>query len=133
MSRPEQQMQKTVFEHIRARANPGAFAFHVPNGVNSSARIGGILKAAGVVSGVPDICVVHRATVHFLELKAGKNKPTSNQNAVMNALKLAGARVAVASSLDEALTTLEYWGVLRRDSNSFQATESQSQQGEVVP
>lgn len=131
MKRPEQEIQKQVFAHLRARSNPGAFAFSVPNGVNSSARIGGIMKAAGVVSGVPDICVIHRGTSHFLELKAGKNKPTSTQKRVMDMLELAGARVAVAHSIDEALYTLECWGILRRDHsarNQILSTEDQSQE-----
>jgi len=119
MKRPEQEIQKAVFSHIKLRANPGAFAFAVPNGVHSSRRTGGILKSAGLVSGVPDICIIYRATSHFLELKAGRNRPTLKQIHVMNLLEMAGARVAVACSLDEALITLEYWGVLRRDRNHY--------------
>jgi hypothetical protein len=115
MKRPEQQMQRQVFAHIRARSYPGVFAFHVANGVNSSARIGGIMKSMGLVAGVPDICIIHRATSHFLELKVGRNKPTQRQKDVMDMLQLAGARVAVAYSLDEALYTLECWGILKRD------------------
>lgn len=132
MKRPEQEMQKQVFAHLRARSDTGAFYFHVPNGVNSSARIGGIMKAAGVVSGVPDICVIHRGTAHFLELKAGNNRPTMQQKHVMDMLQIAGSRVAVASSLDEALYTLEFWGILKRNGRGntitgSQATEEQSQ------
>lgn len=37
----------------------------------------------------------------------------------MNDMEVAGARVAVACSLDEALVTLECWGVLRRNRNHF--------------
>lgn len=131
MKRPEQQMQRQVFAHIRARSYPGVFAFHVANGVNSSARIGGIMKSMGLVAGVPDICIIHRATSHFLELKAGRNKPTQRQKDVMDMLQLAGARVAVAYSLDEALYTLECWGILKRDHamrNTILATEDQSRE-----
>jgi hypothetical protein len=126
MKRPEQEMQKQVFAHLRARSNAGAFYFHVPNGVNSSARIGGIMKAAGVVSGVPDICVIHRGTPHFLELKAGNNRPTIQQKHVMDMLLLAGSRVAVAGSLDEALYTLEFWGILKRNGAIMPITRSQT-------
>lgn len=131
MRRPEQEIQRQVFAHIRARAYPGAFAFHVPNGVNSSVRTGLAFKAAGLVAGVPDICVIHRATPHFLELKAGRNKPTHQQKHVMDMLQLAGARVAVAYSLDEALYTLECWGIIKRDHasrNQILSTEDQSRE-----
>jgi hypothetical protein len=30
--RPEDAIQRAVFQHLRARAAPGVFAFHVPNG-----------------------------------------------------------------------------------------------------
>lgn len=131
MRRPEQEIQRQVFAHIRARACPGVFAFAVPNGVHSSVRTGLALKAAGLVAGVPDICVIHRATSHFLELKAGRNKPTLQQKHVMDLLSLAGARVAVAYSLDEALYTLECWGILKRDHasrNQILSTEDQSRE-----
>ena len=131
MRRPEQEIQRQVFAHIKARAYPGVFAFHIPNGVHSSVRTGLAMKAAGLVAGVPDICVIHRATSHFLELKAGRNKPTHQQKHVMDMLELAGARVAVAHSLDEALYTLECWGILRRDHaarNTIFATEDQSRE-----
>lgn len=131
MRRPEQEIQRQVFAHIKARAYPGVFAFHVPNGVHSSVRTGLAMKAAGLIAGVPDICVIHRATSHFLELKAGHNKPTHQQKRVMDMLQLAGARVAVAYSLDEALYTLECWGILKRDHasrNQTLSTEDQSRE-----
>lgn len=118
MNRPEQDMQRDVFKHIRSRSMPGVFAFHCPNGGGRSKIEGAIFKGLGVVAGVPDIIAINRGAVYALELKADKKKkPTESQNNVHNALQLAGCRVSVAYSLDEALETLESWGLLKRNVN----------------
>jgi hypothetical protein len=44
-SHPEQQIQRAVLDHLRWRAVPGAFAFHVPNGGWRSAVEAAIFKS----------------------------------------------------------------------------------------
>jgi hypothetical protein len=125
MNRYEQDIQRSVFQHLRARGMPGVFAFHVPNGTLLGGKRnrkgvniqGAILKGLGVLPGVPDIIAINRGTVHALELKHLQGKVSEAQKATMDALELAGARVAVAYTLDEALVTLEAWGILRRDAS----------------
>lgn len=116
--KPEEQIQRAVFQHIRARGFPGVFAFHVPMGGYRRKTEAAILKAMGAVAGVPDIIIVYRGTCHGLELKAWKGKVSNQQRSAMNALEIAGARVAVAYTIDEALITLESWGILKRDQNN---------------
>ncbi len=119
MNRPEQEIQKLLFKHIRSRAMPGVFAFHCPNGGKRSKIEASIFKGLGVKAGIPDVLIFYRAQIFGLELKAGKGRVSPAQLATMNDMEVAGARVAVARSLDEALITLEYWGVLRRDNNFY--------------
>lgn len=114
--RPEQDIQIAVFSHITLRAEKGVFAFHVPNQGKRSFYVGEIMKRMGVRSGVPDIVAVKDGRMHCLELKAGrKSKRSDNQISTMNCLEHAGALVATAHGLEEALYTLEYWGLLKRD------------------
>jgi len=115
MNRAEEQIQRSVFQHIRLRGEPGVFAFHPANGGKRSKAEAGIFKAIGVVAGTPDVIAIHRGAVHALELKSLRGRVTPVQKATMDAMQVAGARVAVAYTLDEALTTLEYWGILKRD------------------
>ena len=60
------------------------------------------------------------------------NEPTTpTAMTPMDMLQLAGARVAVAHSLDEALYTLECWGIIKRDHasrNQILSTEDQSRE-----
>ena len=124
MNRPEQEIQKLLFKHIRSRAMPGVFAFHCPNGGKRSKIEASIFKGLGVKAGIPDVLIFYRAQIFGLELKAGNGRVSPAQLATMNDMEVAGARVAVARSLDEALVTLECWGVLRRDGNrSFTTPE----------
>lgn len=57
-------------------------AFHIANERKCSRIVGQILKLMGVRPGVPDICVPIAKGGHhglYIELKAGKNKPTAYQ------------------------------------------------------
>jgi hypothetical protein len=111
--RPEQVIQRAVFQHIDARASPGVFAFHVPNGGWRSAIEAAIMKGQGVKAGVPDVFVVMKGNVFALELKPPGGRATPAQLEVLRQLKAAGAFCDIAEGLDAALARLESWGVLR--------------------
>lgn len=116
MKRPEQEIHKAVVAHLNWRSMPGVFFFHPANGGRRSKIEGAIFKGLGVKSGVPDLIIFYKAQIFGLELKASLGRLSPSQRLCMNAMEVAGARVSIASSLDEALVTLECWGVLRRDS-----------------
>jgi VRR-NUC domain-containing protein len=110
---PEAALQRAVFQHFRARSAPAVFAFHVPNGGYRRPIEARILKGAGVVAGVPDVCVVKDGCAYFLELKTESGKLSGTQEQALAALREAGAEVAVAYGLDAALAQLEHWQLLR--------------------
>jgi hypothetical protein len=105
--------QRAMIQHIAWRARPGVFAFHVPNGGWRSRVEGAILKAIGTVAGVPDIICIFQGRVYTLELKAGRGRLTDVQRVVHERLRKAGANVAVAHGIDQALRVLESWGLLK--------------------
>ena len=109
MKRPEEQIQRAVVSHLKARSMPGVFFFHPANGGRRTKAEAGIFKALGVRAGVPDLIVVYRAQIFGLELKADSGRLTPIQRQALNDMEVAGARTAVAHSLDEALVTLECW------------------------
>lgn len=80
-----------------------ALMYHVPNeGKRSN---GGILKAAGLKSGVPDICLpVANNGFHglYIELKFGKNKATKAQEEYIAMLNVQGYKTAVCYGAEEA-------------------------------
>jgi hypothetical protein len=110
---PEDDIQRAVFQHIRARGVPGLFAFHVPNGGYRRPREAAILQGLGVLAGVTDVIAIHEGRVFGLELKAEGGRPTEKQLAAIAAMEEAGAFTAIAEGLDRALAVLESWGLLR--------------------
>lgn len=119
ISRPEDEIQRAVFAHLRQRAAPGVFAFHVPNGGYRKPREAAILKGLGVTPGVPDIIIVFRGHAYGLELKAPGGRPTEKQLLAMAAMDEAGGFVCIAEGLDRALAVLEGWGILRGRTTSM--------------
>ncbi len=111
--RPEDAIQRAVFQHLRARAGPGVFAFHPANGGYRKPVEAAIMKGLGVVAGVPDVIVIHAGRCYALEIKAPGGRATPKQLAAIAALREAGAFTAVAEGLDRALAVLGGWGLLR--------------------
>jgi hypothetical protein len=95
MKRHEQAIQMALADHLRARAAAGTYWFHPANGGARTAFEGAILKACGV-----------RAGTH-----KGRVSPTQAQ--AHEELRAAGATVAVATGIDDALAQLEAWQLLR--------------------
>jgi hypothetical protein len=114
-ARPEQQIQRAVIQHLGWRARLGVFAFHVPNGGWRSRVEGAILKAIGTTAGIPDIICIFEGRVYALELKSADGRVTGLQRVVHGRLRAAGAVVAVAYGIDQALAQLEQWRLLRPD------------------
>jgi hypothetical protein len=68
------------------------------------------LKAEGLRPGVPDLCLpVARGGYHalYLEMKAGKNKPSKEQAAFLEALAAEGNLARVCYSAEEAIGVIE--------------------------
>jgi VRR-NUC domain len=110
---PEAAIQRTVFQHLRLRPAAGIFAFHPPNGGARRPIEAAILKGLGVTAGVPDIIAIKDGRAHCLELKAPGGRLTDAQRAAHEALRAAGAEVATADNIDDALRQLEDWHLLR--------------------
>jgi hypothetical protein len=109
----EQQIQRAVFQNIRARSAPGVFAFHPANGGYRRPIEAKILQGLGVTSGVPDIIAIKDGRCYALELKREGGRVSGAQLACLAAMERAGAFTAVADGLDRALACLEAWGLLR--------------------
>jgi hypothetical protein len=111
-ARPEDQIQRAVFEHLALRSAPGVFAFHPANGGWRSRIEAAILKGLGVRAGVPDVMAVKDGRTYALEIKSPGGRLTAAQNAAHAALRAAGAIVVTSYSLDDAVAQLEHWGLL---------------------
>lgn len=113
---PEQDLQINLVKHIRWRLMPRVVFFAVPNGEKRSKVTGAILKAMGVRAGVHDLIFLLPGPVLFtLELKAGNNGMSPEQEAFARDIEAIGGSWAVASTLDDALRILVAVGVIKPD------------------
>lgn len=115
MNRPEQAIHRAVVNHLAWRALPDVFFFHPANGGRRSKIEAAIFKGLGVKAGVPDLIIIHRSLIFGLEIKSACGRLGTSQRNCLDAMADAGAHVAVVHGLDEALTTLEFWGVIRKE------------------
>jgi hypothetical protein len=117
VKRPEQEIHKAVVAHLKARSEPKVFFWHTPNEGKRGWVNAAALKAMGMTAGVPDLLILKAGQLYALELKASSGRLMPSQRGVMERMMECGALVAVARSIDEALVTLEFWGILKRDSS----------------
>ena len=92
---------------------PNSYWFHVPNGGWRSPVEARIFKSLGVKAGVPDLIIIANGKPYGLELKIERGKLTPAQHTAHVMLAAAGAEIATAYGLDEALDQLARWGLLR--------------------
>jgi VRR-NUC domain len=116
--RPEQQDHRAVVQHLQVRATPGTYWFHPANGGWRSKIEAAILKSLGVRAGTPDLILIHAGRTFGLELKSPAGRLSQTQIAAHEEMRRAGAEVAVAAGLDEAIEQLERWQLLRGRSSA---------------
>jgi hypothetical protein len=109
----EQELHLSLVEHWRWRAARGAFGWHCANGGARRRVEASILKGMGVTPGVPDWLALHQGHLFGLELKTETGKLTEAQRVTHEHMRRAGATVASARGIDEALAQLDAWGLLR--------------------
>jgi hypothetical protein len=112
-NQPEQQIQRALIQHIKARGVPDLFWFAVPNGGYRHPIEAKNLKATGVRAGVPDLCFLHNSKFYGLELKTEKGRASAHQLDRLTEISRAGGSVCIAYGLDAALQALETWELLR--------------------
>jgi hypothetical protein len=111
----EASLQRAVLEHLAWRGVPGLFAFHCPNGGYRTAIEAAIFKSLGLIPGVPDLLLVYDGRLYALELKTKHGRLTQTQIETHERMRRAGAIVATAQGIAEALAHLERWQLMRRN------------------
>jgi hypothetical protein len=111
----EDDIQAALVEHLRWRLVPGVVWYAVPNGEKRDIVTARRLKKLGVRAGVADVAfVLPGGAAAYLELKAGKDGCQSPEQKQFEAdVTAAGARYALARTIDDALSILLEWGAIR--------------------
>lgn len=107
---PEDSLQQAVVQYIRLQY-PHVLAFHVPNGGKRGKWEASRLKKQGVLAGVSDILIFWLGGHGAIELKAGRNTTTPQQDYFGDRWEWAGGHYKVCRSVDEVAAALKDWGV----------------------
>ena len=109
----EEELHRAVADFLRHALRPHeCLWFHVPNGGWRSDAEGGVLKALGVMAGIPDLLFVRPgAKLAAIELKSAAGKTTCTQKAVALALGRLGVPVRVCRSIDDVELALSIFNI----------------------
>ena len=105
----EEQLHRSVAQYLNVALPDAACWTTIPAGGGGKIR-GAHLKAMGYRAGWPDIEIVWRSRVYYIELKAEKGAVRPNQKDCHADLLAAGAPVAVCRSIPAVEGTLQAWG-----------------------
>jgi hypothetical protein len=115
-------LQRAVIEHLELRGVFNLFYTFFPAGGWRSRVEAAIFRGLGLKAGVPDILLIYRSRIYALELKVeGTGKLSKKQIETHQLLRMAGAIVATAWGVDQALAQIETWGLVSNKSRGAQA------------
>ena len=104
MKQPEHILQVNCVSYFRLRY-PKDLIYAIPSGGQRNVIVAAKLKAEGVLSGVPDLCIpIAKKCFNgiYIELKNGKaGKVSENQKTILDKLQSEGYRCEVCRSFDE--------------------------------
>jgi len=74
----EHDLQKSIVNYVRL-IERDVMIFAIPNGGQRHVAVARKLKAEGVVAGVPDLCLIYKGIVAFVEVKTEKGRMSESQ------------------------------------------------------
>jgi hypothetical protein len=108
----ERRLHCSIVDLLAVAAAPEVWFSHLPAGEYRTPETARLLQRMGLQKGLPDLMLLDRSGIAFLELKRSGAKPTPEQAAFLERCRKAGIRCAVADSFDAAVAVLRDWGVL---------------------
>ena len=103
-------IQQQICDYLSAA---GVFYFSIPNehyNISHGQRV--TLHKMGMLSGIPDICILANNTCYFLEVKNETGKPSKQQLIIHKALTDKGYKVAIVRSVEDVKTILTVWSII---------------------
>ncbi len=114
---PEYSLQLAVASYLNFVLPDNCWWTFIPGGTvgggATAARRGAQIKRMGYAKGSPDIIIIKKECVLFLELKSPTGHLSPAQIATHEKLHRAAARVEVCRSIDDVKTELILHGIIR--------------------
>jgi hypothetical protein len=126
----ESQIQKQIIDYLSINAQRYGFGFFaILNEAGIKSVMLAVLKASlpkniifiiinhlkkmGMVPGMPDICIIYRGQVYFIEVKTAAGKPSKRQQVIHNWLSELDVPVEVVKSVENVEKLLTEWGIMK--------------------
>jgi hypothetical protein len=107
----EARIQHAIVHYLRT-VLPDCITFAIPNGSQRTASGRPANAVAGLLPGIPDLCVLlPRGQSIFFEVKAAKGRVSDNQLAIHLLMQPLDHRVAVVRSIDDVRLALKAWDI----------------------
>ena len=102
--------------YLRSVLGKTCMVFSTQNGLRTSPKQAGKAKAEGMMSGVPDVCIVRQGgSVAFIEVKKEGGYLSPTQREFRDWCGANGVPFAVCRSVDDVRETLRDWNVQTRE------------------
>ena len=112
MKRSEDNLQQHIVNFIRARL-PNALVFAIPNGARRSAAEAWMMKATGMLPGMPDLGItVENVLTHYIEVKTRRGTLNPNQKDRKRDMERLNVPYALVRSLKDAEAALVEWKLI---------------------
>lgn len=110
----EDSFQTKLVNELTWRLRPEVIMAAIPNGGFRSGRTAATLKRTGVKRGMTDLVFAfEQGQTGWLELKFGKTPLSDVQLGIRHRLLTMGHRHGVARTIDQALSIMVLWGLLK--------------------
>lgn len=109
----ETQLHIEIYNVLKEKIKRNVLMTTFPAGGGGRVR-GAILKRMGLVSGWPDIQLLHNGVYHGIEVKLVNGKLSDNQRRIHKEIIKQGGYVEVARSKNDAINAIKDWKLYRR-------------------
>jgi hypothetical protein len=110
MKHVEDDLQKVCVRWFRAQyPEPHYLIHHSPNGGKRNAREAGRLKAQGVRAGFPDLIILSKFKMLFIEMKSEKGMMSENQKQVREMILNYDMPYHVVKNIDEFIKVCNHY------------------------
>lgn len=107
----ESDIERAITDFLNVALPADAVHFHIPNGGKRGWKAQREMKAAGLLAGMPDRCVIWKGLAIFFECKSPRGRLRPEQAIMMERLGRAGAATYIVRSVEDVEETLIAMGI----------------------
>lgn len=118
----ESAIQHAIVGHLRAVLPKGYRCFAIPNGARRTNGGRAANAVSGLTPGVPDLAIVGRGNIWFIEVKGPGGVVSEDQEEFLAWCAMTGTPYCIARSVDDVRVALVNWNVPTREAKVLPAT-----------